>query len=264
MKLNILPIGSCRVHRPFHSSYKGNVYSNVLDEIAVCYPKIGFFHSLKEIEQALLFLKRGRVFLDGYEHLREFLFRAEPARTTPYNVFDKKIISHSDLSFEIDKVDVLFIEVSSLNYFHHIESSLSLHWNPNFSINASYGDIYPEGFYSKYYPELNVEKKKLSFNDVVVILENIRKSFPDKLVVVTSHINDSASKTRVELANLLKEAVILIGRPDEMVFYDNIEVFKRFGYAFNGKVDVHHLSRVGEQQVGLDVQNLILKRMLHD
>ena len=140
-KIKVLPIGSCRIYRPFLKMVDGLLHDNTFDEIEVVYPRFGYFHSIKEITQVLNFITNG--FEKKALNYIEYLFRKEPQHTTPKNTFNEKILSHLDFCIDFSEVDVVLIEISSLDYFFLEEAGLYLHWNPNFIKNVPYPDIYP-------------------------------------------------------------------------------------------------------------------------
>lgn len=84
-KVKILPIGSCRIYRPFIKSSFGKIVSNTFNEVEIVYPKTGFFHSIAEICQSARLLVNG--LNDVNFEARTKLFRREPPSTTPYNYF---------------------------------------------------------------------------------------------------------------------------------------------------------------------------------
>ena len=258
-KIKILPIGSCRIYRPFMKSVSGVIVSNTFDEIEVVYPKFGFFHSIAEICQVTKLLINGINNIDF--DIRTKLFRKEPIPTTPYNEFSESIwidgCFDEHVVEKIKEIDCIIIEVSSLTCFKCEKSGMFLHWNPNYSSNLSYSDIYPVGYYEK--TGMGSHVKKIECDELFVTnsLKEISELFPKAKIIVTAHINDKSSHTRKNLNKIIKDSV---SRVENLVFFDNKKVFEKFGYnVTNQQYDIHHLSNFGEKQVGLELQNMVLK-----
>ena len=98
-----MPLGSCRVYRPFLSRRGGVLFDNTFPEIEVVYPGCGFFHSPAEILQTMQLMKYG--FNTSARENAKYLFRKEPEHTTPSNVFHSDIIE----SFTFQKNEELFV-----------------------------------------------------------------------------------------------------------------------------------------------------------
>jgi hypothetical protein len=253
--------GSCRVYRPFLKQYKSIVYNNVFPGVDVHFPKVGFFHSIKEITQCLRFIKSGITEAELlYSH---YLFRKEPEHTTPSNIFNTGVWDAEDYSLlinnEMSSIDFLVLEISSLDYFYHADSGLCFHWNPNRHNNASYGSIYPDGYYNKFEKQLGVEKKVCGDSDILSSISEIKEMYPDTEIIITGHINDKGprSKTRHELNKVLQRCCAGM---QHVHYFDNNAVFEKYGYAINqeGIVDIHHLSHQGELVLGNELQSFIL------
>ncbi|MFM4714844.1 hypothetical protein ACEUD2_05780 [Aeromonas veronii] len=257
-KIKILPIGSCRIYRPFLKAKNQVLINNTFQEVEVIYPQFGFFHSIAEITQVIKMVAFGLSSLEM--EYKEFLFRKEPASTTPLNIFNESIwidgIFDAQLGNQLRDIDYLLIEVSSLSYFKVRNSDIYLHWNPNFEKNCSYSDIYPEGYYKNNSFRCEVDKLDCDLNFIKCCLGDILDILPKVKVVLTGHINDEQSVTRKKLNEMLFEASEDFER---VVFFDNKNIFNKFGYnLLNGKNDVHHLSDLGEHQLGISLQNLVL------
>lgn len=257
-KIIILPIGSCRVYRPFLKSKSQIVLSNTFQEIEIVYPKFGFLHSIAEITQAIRMVVFGLSSLE--KEYKEFLFRKEPPSTTPDNIFSESIwtdgVFDPNLVSRLIDVDYLIIEISSLSCFKMRGSDIYLHWNPNFEKNLSYKEIYPNGYYKNNDFRCEVNKVECSLDFIKFCLAEILGILPKVKIVLTGHINDIRLPTRKKLNDILHEASEHF---DRVIFFDNKNIFDRFGYHLQDeKKDIHHLSDLGERQLGISLQNLVL------
>lgn len=260
-KIKVLPLGSCRIYRPFLKKYSGVCYDNTYQEIEVVYPKVGFFHSLNEIAQTLQYFKVG---IEGSQRdLAKLMFRKEPVFTTPLNEFDDKVWQGDlPLKFHGDNseyIDVVIIEVSSLDSFYSVKDETYFHWNPNSEYNISYSEIYPDGFYSKLMPELGVQRISSTEGDIARLLDGIVTLYPKSKIIITGHINDPGPRSRVRAK--LNSVLYNASESFDSVFYlDNRDVFLQYGYAIDlkGNVDIHHLSHDGEVALGNFLQNKII------
>ncbi|MFB2865115.1 hypothetical protein [Aeromonas sp. MdU4] len=239
--------------------YAGTIVSNTFKEIEVVYPKFGFFHSIAEVCQSAKLLVNG---LDGISlDIRTKLFRKEPFFTTPCNEFSESIWTDGrfadDVIRAIEEIDYIIIEVSSLTYFKCQNSGMFLHWNPNYSSSFSYGDIYPDGYYEKIGLGNLVQKCECDEKFLVNSLNELLGFFPKVKLIVTGHINDQSSYTRTNLNKIIENAV---SKVDKAVFFDNRSIFERFGYnVIGGQKDPHHLTNFGEKQLGIELQNTVIK-----
>ena len=253
-------LGSCRAYRPFLSSNNNMIVSNIFPQVNLVYPRCGFFHSLNEIAQFIAISKNNS--LKNFKEYIDFLFRAEPVHTTPLNEFDFSIYDNVDVGLSWDDIDALLIEVSSLDCFKVSPENIYLHWNPNKLINASYSEIYPDGFYDKFFPDLGVKKETMGINDLKEKLIFIKSVIKDKKIFITSHIPDANHKNRSILFASLKEAAKNI---DDVYFIDFTDVFMRYGYKVNNGIkDIHHLPIEGELALGNLYQNRIIMEFMND
>lgn len=265
-KVNIItPFGTCRIHRPFEKNVKGATKSNIDTDTIINYPRIGFYHSLAEITQVLKFLKHGLT--SEASQYSGFLFRKEPAETTPNNIFNDRLWSHTIHTNIItcDNIDgtTILIEVSSLDSFYHPPSGLYFQRNPNKEINVSYSDLNNLSFYDKHKPDLGVLKKRATKTELIDNLIQIRNLYPTSPIVVMGHINDHFSQfvSRRNLNALLAESCAMV---NGVYFYDNRLVFEEHGYAINkdGTTDINHLSDAAEVALGNNFQKI--SRILSD
>ena len=257
-KIRVMPLGSCRIYRPFLSRRSGVLYDNTFPEIEVVYPRCGFFHSPAEILQTMQLMKFG--FNTSARENVKYLFRKEPEHTTPSNVFYSDIIESFTFPVDFESVDAVLIEISSLDYFYYEDGDLYFHWNPNFIKDVSYGEIYPDGFYENFTPSLNVQKRTLDCEELSEIFVRMCNLLGGKKLFVTTHINDESVWKRKKLFEVCEEAVDACR--SDITIINNSHVHSRHGYNIvNGNTDIHHLSPVGEIELGNLLQKNLIKRL---
>jgi hypothetical protein len=260
MQIKILPFGTCRLYRSFLKKENRVLHDNRDEYTQIAYPKLGFFHSIHEIEQVLRLISKGLA--TNLCNYQKYIFRQEPIATTPENEFDRELAFsiHENILGRIDSklldVDVVLIEISSLDYFYHADSKLIFHTNPNFEINATYADIYPDGFYLKYKSELGVDKMTSSADEVILKMMEIKALLQDKPVIVIGHLYNPENPNHIRsyLCKVLSDACMVVG----FVFFDTSRYVSDYGFRVDdaGKIDIHHLSHEGEMALGSRLQIL--------
>lgn len=256
---NILILGTSRLHRPFAKNLNGQLVTNTSVSHEIVFPKIGYFHTAAEMLQAIRFLKNPQ-FLP--KDLRPYIFRIEPRATTPLNEFDSKleaaIRNEGDFEtpFDINQIDFLVLEISSLSVHTHIPSGCVLHTNPNIINNVAYSDIYPEGYYSKFASEMPVAKTETGVNELTEQLATIRVELPNANILVMGHLRSKnhPNAIRDRIHNYLSEASSKSG----CIYFDTEPLLDEFGFAVNNGVrDIHHLSDDGEREIGARILSKI-------
>ena len=252
----ILLLGTSRLHRPFAKSIRGKVIDNIQPGIELVFAKMGYFHSPAEILQALRFIKDPTTLPLG---LRQFVFRIEPRGTTPHNDFDAAFESaiRAGLSCPapvgLRGVDVLVMEVSSLSVNRHEPTGCFLHTNPNIPGSIAYKDIYPEGYYAKFAPELPVRKGETTAEELEQQLAAIRAELPGMHIMVMGHLHSPRhpNSRRDQIHRLLALACPRTG----CEYIDTQPFLEEHGHAqVAGVVDTNHLSDAGETALGRAIQ----------
>lgn len=255
--ISIMPFGSCRIHRPFIKFDSGILYKNLRDNFCLEQPGCGFFHSPFEIGPVLNFLIHG---FPSSEFL-PFVFRKENPRTTPGNEFSSELensilTGRTPVSFLKKMPDILLLEISSLSYFRH-PSGLFFHHNPNFKLSASYSDIYPDGYYNKFFPELSVVNGVGDVEGVADVFFNIKRIIGNTKVVVVGHLVNPAkpNAVRVNVNSTVEAAASVAG----FNYFDNTKFVEEYGYLIDsaGNIDIHHLTHRGELAYGQELQNFM-------
>jgi hypothetical protein len=187
--------------------------------------------------------------------LWKYVFRVEPRGSTPLNEFDpvleasinKKVFEYKS-PILMDNVGVLVVEVCSLTTNRFLPTGHVLHANPNFVSNVAYGDIYPDGFYKKFEPELPVEKAEVNIEDMVALFIYLRKLLPSRRIIVLSHLcsENYPNFVRGKIRDVTKSACDQSG----CEFVDVANILDMHGFStVNGARDIHHLSSDGENEL---------------
>lgn len=224
----------------------------------VVFARMGYFHAAAETLQVIRFMKDpGTLPLN----LRPYIFRIEPRATTPFNEFDAEfeqaIRNEEPYAPKVTLSDVqhVVVEVSSLSVNTHLPSGCILHTNPNFSRNVPYSELYPLGYYSKFEPDVSVEKSETGLEDLVTQLSEIRREVPHANVVVMGHLRSESNRnaTRDKIHGYLQEASARSG----CIYFDNALLLEQYGFDdVDGVCDIHHLTHEGEQQLGREIFSL--------
>ncbi|WP_198528648.1 hypothetical protein [Comamonas thiooxydans] len=256
---NLMLLGTSRLHRPFCKRDSiGNVFDNIRHDINVIFPRVGYFHAAPEILQVLHWMKDSEVISPD---LMKYVFRAEPRKTTPKNEFSvdlensiRKSLTHS-LNIDLDSIECLIVEVSSLSFNRHLSSGIILHSNPNFEKNVAYKDIYPEGYYAKFESDMLVNRSTVSELDVVKDLVSLKRFVPNAKIIVMGHLVSEKypNKVRNDIHNILVKAC----KQSNCIYANTAPFLDEYGFASVGEtVDIHHLSHEGEVEFGKFLQEL--------
>lgn len=258
---NILLIGTSRLHRPFAKIIDGSLRENVREGINVIYTKTGYLSSSSEAVQLVRFFKDSESLpID----LRKYIFRVEPRATTPLNEFEIEfetaIRNSQPYSFQlnIDAVDCLVLEISSLshNRYQCNGKDFYLHANPNLEKNVSYSEIYPEGFWEKYRPELLVKREAISAEKIFNQLLDLKKLLPSKCkFYVMGHLQSKKYPNKIRQD--LNEALRVACDKAQVNYIDTAPFLDEYGFSTIADVrDPHHLSSSGEIALGKWIQEL--------
>lgn len=257
--VRICPIGTSRLHRPLVKHFNGRVYDNRLDSIEVYFPKLGYFHSAAEAAQVLKLFSG--LIIPG--SMLKFCFRAEPTITTPMNEFRADLREAARNETEMDfsfnwqgNIDVFIIEVSTMLVNHHTSSGLELVSNPNLYLEASYKDIWRDGFYSIHAPDLGVIRYEMTETDLQQKFSEISMITANKPIIFMGHLNDPSAShaARKKLNDAVRTAAEKCGH----TYFDTAPFVTSFGFGklSNGETDIHHLTHEGEVEIGKALQQL--------
>jgi len=127
----------------------------------------------------------------------------------------------------------------------HTETGVFLHTNPNIHRDIPYNQIYPEGYYNKFLPNLPVERIETELDQIIMDLRDIKSMQSLKNVVVLSHLRSLkySNIQRERIHALTMEACTRTG----CTYVDTADILDTYGFAENAGVkDMHHLSHEGE------------------
>lgn len=232
--MKLFPVGTSRLHEPL------SIVDN--PSVEVCFPKMGYFHSSSQVISLMGLLKGNILDLNT----SRLFFRKDSINV---NIFDENLWSNlflnsvSRLVDEYEKSDVLLVEISSArSYFLN---SFYIQGNPNFFRNLPYSDVWKNGYYEVYHPELDVE----IFDDYDLIFDNLFKlnkilECDSKYAIIMGHLVDPRKPNSIrQKCNLyLQLAVDKINSP-RLRFYDQSSLVEKYGFRVldGGVIDIHHL-----------------------
>jgi hypothetical protein len=264
MENNVFILGTCRLHRLFTRHNKGEITNNTNKEVIVHYPKIGFVHTLGEINQTIDWIDKKRI-IPGY--LGKYIFRKENPTTTPNNEFsamlEGEIISEKDLTpppINFKNIENFIFEICSLKAHYHSQSGLYLHANPNFPGEIPYKDIPGDGIFSaKGFNVDGVEGVHLSLFQMEELFTRLLDTIPANKLHVMGHLIDpeNPNAVRKEVNDILSKAAQFFG----FNYIDTGPFIKKYGFNnIDGKIDIHHLSMDGEIEFGKYIQQIIRRK----
>lgn len=244
----LILFGTSRLHRPFAKRHQKELVINTHPNYDIVFPKIGYLHTGAEILQAIKFIQNTGVL---QKDLRRYVFRIEPRTTTPLNEFDSELETcirqntTYNTSLSLNDVESLVIEISSLTVNRHIETGTILHTNPNIVRDIPYNQIYPDGYYKKFEPNLPVEKVDTGLTELRDQLHEIKSLNLFKNIFVLSHLR-SANHPNA-LRDKIHRVVAGACSAAECTYIDTADILDEFGFSETAGIkDIHHLSHDGE------------------
>ena len=237
----------------------GQVVNNIQPGVEVGFARLGYFHSAAEIVQVIKFIRNPNYLPLS---LRQYIFRVEPRPTTPLNEFDSGFEMairegrEYAMNLRLDDLNWLIMEISSLSVNLHVPAARALHTNPNIPKNVPYSDIYPEGYYAKFAPELMVQRIETDLGGMISQLQEVQALLPQARVLVLGHLRSPTkpNPVRDRVHALLLEACSKTG----CEYFDTAPFLDEYGYASNqGVQDIHHLADEGERAIGVAMQRRI-------
>ncbi|WP_299091999.1 SGNH/GDSL hydrolase family protein [uncultured Microbacterium sp.] len=257
-----LLLGTSRLHRPFARSVDRQVQVNKVEGLEPVFARSGYFHTAAESLQVIRHAKYPELLP---RDLRSRAYRIEPRATTPLNEFDARFENAIRTNaaarppFSPEDVDALIVEVSSLTVNTHVPTGHVLHTNPNFDRNVPYSDLYPEGYYAKFDPDVLVARSETTLQELTSQLHAIRAELPRATVLILGHLRSknhpNAGRDRIH--SLLQEASTNAG----CEYVDTAPFLDEYGFAENDGVrDPHHLTLAGEIAFGRYLQARVLEK----
>lgn len=155
------------------------------------------------------------------------------------------------------ETDCLVMEVSSPAMNLHKPTGHFLHSNLNFLVNASYSDIYPDGFYKKFADSLSIVKLNADADILTAQLDAIKNELPNANIVVIGNLRSDMHQNSVRdsLHRLLVQSCSASG----CMYFDTAPFLDEYGFSHvNGVRDIHHLTSTGELAFGQAIQKLFI------
>ncbi len=247
-------LGTSRLHRCFARRQSDGTQWSVPTEQLPVFLRLGYFHAAAEAAQIAELLAGTR---DIPSSLLPFVFRAENKVTTPLNEFDPllSVAIRKAKAFQVQDPSALsasaaiVIEVSSLRANRHRATGTVLHSNPNWLHDVAYADIYPDGYYAKFFPWLDVSSELESVEQLADDFNAVQRSWPDRPLIVIGHLasRQSPGGQRLKQNELVQSAANQAGAH----YLDVGPFLDEFGFAqTDAGPDRHHLCPDGESALG--------------
>jgi hypothetical protein len=229
--MKVFPIGTSRLHEPLGLVKRGEI----------AFGRMGYFHSLSQVHD-LLDVLSGAKAIDV--DVARYFFRKDQTENNP---FDRGLWGEG-LGESIGRIQeafhgakVLILEISSLRSYRM--GSFHVQGNPNHFRNAPYSEVWKDGYYARYNPELQVENVD---DDLVALWPALceRLERLNKQAVVLGHLVDrrKPNPTRLHLQRQL-DAAMSATPCDRLMAYDPSPLVEQFGFRVldDGTTDIHHL-----------------------
>lgn len=256
--MRILPLGTSRLHRAFLNSDDGVILSNPLGRAEIIYPCIGYFHGPWEILQVCRWI-RGVVSLPA--NIASYSFRREPPSTTPMNHFSDELYQQlvsglppTPPQIDLDSIDVLLVEISSLLTLKHKGVEIFLHSNPNIPESMRNIQLSKWGDYASHV-DFEIIRSTATIPHLVSILRAIKSIFVGKIIVMGHLVTiESPNPDRLKLNSALRDACL----ETDIQYIDVASYVDRWGFReLNGHIDIHHMTHLGEFALGADILRLL-------
>jgi hypothetical protein len=257
--------GTSRLHRAFaRRETDGSVRLQGGSGREALFARMGYFHSFREIDQAIALLQ-GR--LQPPPGLLALAFRVENPSTTPRNEFDPQLLAalraaepfrHGDGRL-LDRATAVAIEISSLRSHRHEASGTLLHANPNLLHDLPYSALYPVGYYERLMPWLGVQQVQDDVESLSAGLVALLARLDGRPLLVCGHLAGSSTAHGMARAHRRAQNAIVQAAcaRSGAVYVDTAPFVDRFGFAqLQGREDIHHLAPEGEQALGRELLRL--------
>lgn len=244
MTVSIFPLGTSRLHEPLESVRED-----------VNFPRVGYFHSSSQMLDVLR-LARGDVAMPL--DVARFFFRKDQ---TPSNSFDLRLWSDPAPSFAhlagcLASASGVVVEISSPKSY--VYKGYHVQGNPNADRSVPYSEVWREGYYRAYEPQLDVD----SFDDTSDIERNLEVmsrllTGQGKKLLIVGHLVDPSDPHPVRMANnvSLQSAIKNIKDNYDIDYYDSSHLVSELGFRQlpDGTLDIHHLPEAGLPRVADEI-----------
>jgi hypothetical protein len=229
----LFPLGTSRLHWAAE-------YITRHKAAEVIFPCFGYFQSPGQIATMLEILSGAR----EVPEVCQYLTRRDG---TPFHPFDNRSLTPdpalwAEKRAEFASADVILLEFSSPVEFRL--GDLHVQGNPNYLREVSFADVWKDGYYAIYEPEVEVERYRDSDDEVAAHFTRCAEALKGRPVVVQSHIyRGEQGFGRKEFA----DTVSRLAADNGWDFIDAAALCEMHGFRFfaNGTTDIHHLSWPG-------------------
>lgn len=229
----LFPLGTSRLHWAAE-------YITRHDATEVIFPRIGYFQSAGQIATML-------EILSGIRDVPEICHYLTRRDGTPLHPFDNRALTPDQALWrqkraEFASADVLLLEFSSSVEFQLGE--LHVQGNPNYQRDVPFADVWKDGYYATYEPEVDVKRFQDTEQDIAAHFERCAQAVGDRPVIVQSHIYRGAQGFgRKEFADTVSRQAANNG----WHFVDAAALCAAHGFRTfaNGQTDIHHLDWPG-------------------
>jgi len=250
-ELSIFPIGTCRIHEAL--SY--------VQKYQVNFASCGYFHSFSQAVDLLKILNKEKSI---NHNIVKYFFRKDglPNNTFDKNLWDDQLYidSLNRIQNLLEKSHVIFLEVSSLKSWSY--HNFHIQGNPNYYKDIPYSEVWKEGYYKKYAPDMNVflfeEDEKIILNRLHYINNYLMKS--NKIAFVVGHLNNPKSPNAVrEHHNKLLKTTIAQLKNSHIIYFDISEIVAKYGFRKNkdNSIDIHHLTVDGVKAIAKKIESTL-------
>jgi len=234
--MKIMPIGSSRIHQPV----------GLLPDHEISFLRCGYFSSSSQALDILKILV-GEIELTP-EYSRWF-FRRED--NTPKNPFDVRLWNPEEFSEAIadlkqrwDQCSACIIEICTPRSF--ILDGISVQGNPNADRNVSYAEVWKDGYYVSYEPEMAVEKLDESESQISKNISDICRILRDnkRSGLFLGHLVDPNNPNPFRSRhNAILESAFKKSSFGRVKYFDCSPFVEKHGFRIlaDGTLDIHHL-----------------------
>lgn len=233
--MRILPIGTSRLHEPM----------SLLSTYEASFLRCGYVHTSGQVLD-LLKLLVGEI--DIMPENSKWFFRRDQ---TPPNPFDSRLWTSDQLPEAIaamrrrwDECSACVIEICTPRTY--ILDGLNVQSNPNSERNVNYADIWKDGYYSIYEPELNVVTLDESETQISENIASICRILDEhgRSGLFLGHLVDPRNPHPARARNNARfEASFNASKYGQVKYFNCSSFVEDYGFRKleNGTEDIHHL-----------------------
>lgn len=243
-------IGTSRLHEPAERAVDDGLFEPAL-------LRAGYFHSAGQVKDVLRFVTSDDPLSEDQSRL---FFRRDQ---TPLNPFDSSVFTADGLAERRRDWAELWAETSSVvvevcslkNYVLH---DLHLQGNPNYYLNAPYKDVWKQGYYAHYLPELGVEVVDDRVEDLRRELAAVVELCGARPVTIVPHLlrSGETGTVRSQLFDAITDAAAGL----DLTVLDTRPLVDKFGFRVleDGSTDIHHLPMEGCRRLAAEISRVLV------